>query len=55
MTACTIRAAERTHGYNGVLHGFIEQIEQIERLFTAWLILLLGGSVPTGGLAAQHL
>ncbi|SFI92524.1 sodium/proton antiporter, CPA1 family [Streptosporangium canum] len=49
VTACTIRAAERTHGYNGVLHGFIEQIE---RLFTAWLILLLGGFVAVGGLAA---
>ncbi|MFF0245759.1 cation:proton antiporter [Streptosporangium sandarakinum] len=49
VTACTIRAAERTHGYNAVLHGFIEQIE---RLFTAWLILLLGGFVITGGLAA---
>ncbi|MGV9776098.1 cation:proton antiporter [Streptosporangium sp. NPDC003464] len=49
VTGCTIRAAERTHGYNGVLHGFIEQIE---RLLTAWLILLLGGSVATGGLAA---
>ncbi|MER5318338.1 cation:proton antiporter [Streptosporangium roseum] len=49
VTACTIRAAERTHGYNGVLHGFIEQIE---RLFTAWLILLLGGFVAIGGLAA---
>ncbi|GAA3148512.1 cation:proton antiporter [Planomonospora alba] len=49
VTACTIRAAERTHGYNGVLHGFIEQIE---RLLTAWLILLLGGFVATGGLAA---
>ncbi|MFC6575202.1 cation:proton antiporter [Planomonospora parontospora] len=49
VTACTIRAAERTHGYNGVLHGFIEQIE---RLLTAWLILLLGGFVATGGLSA---
>ncbi|GAA3103725.1 cation:proton antiporter [Streptosporangium carneum] len=49
VTACTIRAAERAHGYNGVLHGFIEQIE---RLFTAWLILLLGGFVATGGLSA---
>ncbi|ACZ88846.1 cation:proton antiporter [Streptosporangium roseum] len=49
VTACTIRAAERSHGYNGVLHGFIEQIE---RLFTAWLILLLGGFVAVGGLAA---
>ncbi|GIH94366.1 cation transporter [Planobispora siamensis] len=48
VTACTIRAAERTHGYNGVLHGFIEQIE---RLLTAWLILLLGGFVAGGGLA----
>ncbi|MDP9844779.1 NhaP-type Na+/H+ or K+/H+ antiporter [Streptosporangium lutulentum] len=49
VTACTIRAAERTNGYNGVLHGFIEQIE---RLFTAWLIVLLGGFVAAGGLAA---
>ncbi|MBA8952870.1 cation:proton antiporter [Actinomadura namibiensis] len=47
-TACAIRAAERTHGYHGVLHGFIEQIE---RLLTAWLLLLLGGYVATGGLA----
>ncbi|MGC5013053.1 cation:proton antiporter [Streptosporangium sp. DT93] len=49
VTACTIRAAERHHGYNGVLHGFIEQIE---RLFTAWLIVLLGGFVALGGLNA---
>ena len=52
VTACAIRAAERTHGYNGVLHGFIEQIE---RLFTAWLIVLLGGFVAAGGLACAHL
>lgn len=45
--ACAIRAAERSHGYHGVLHGFIEQIE---RLITAWLLLLLGGYVATGGL-----
>ncbi|KAB2352534.1 cation:proton antiporter [Actinomadura rudentiformis] len=44
---CAIRAAERSHGYHGVLHGFIEQIE---RLITAWLLLLLGGYVATGGL-----
>lgn len=49
VTACTIRNAERDHGYNGVLHGFIEQVE---RLFTAWLLLLLGGFVAVGGLAA---
>ncbi|GAA5037673.1 NhaP-type Na+/H+ or K+/H+ antiporter [Thermocatellispora tengchongensis] len=49
ITACAIRNAERTHGYNGVLHGFIEQVE---RLLTAWLLLLLGGYVAAGGLAA---
>ncbi|GAA3447559.1 cation:proton antiporter [Planomonospora venezuelensis] len=49
VAACTIRAAERTHGYNGVLHGFIEQVE---RLLTAWLITLLGGFVAGGGLSA---
>ncbi|MEV5327762.1 cation:proton antiporter [Nonomuraea fastidiosa] len=49
VTACAIRNAERGHGYNNVLHGFVEQLE---RLFTAWLLLLLGGFVATGGLAA---
>ncbi|MDH2427533.1 cation:proton antiporter [Sphaerisporangium sp. TRM90804] len=49
VTACTIRNAERAHGYNAVLHGFIEQVE---RLLTAWLLLLLGGFVAAGGLAA---
>ncbi|MFI7444294.1 cation:proton antiporter [Nonomuraea indica] len=48
VTACTIRNAERSHGYNGILHGFIEQIE---RLLTAWLLLLLGGFIAVGGLA----
>ncbi|GAA2637710.1 cation:proton antiporter [Actinomadura fulvescens] len=45
--ACAIRAVERSHGYHGVLHGFIEQIE---RLITVWLLILLGGYVATGGL-----
>ncbi|MFI7611901.1 cation:proton antiporter [Nonomuraea terrae] len=49
VTACTIRRAEFGHGYNNVLHGFVDQVE---RLFTAWLLLLLGGFVATGGLAA---
>ncbi|MFI6817492.1 cation:proton antiporter [Nonomuraea sp. NPDC050328] len=49
VTACTIRNAERDHGYNGILHGFIEQVE---RLLTAWLLLLLGGFVIAGGLSA---
>lgn len=48
VAACSIRGAERAHGYHGVLHGFIEQIE---RLFTAWLLLLLGGFVALGGLS----
>ncbi|MGN9846220.1 cation:proton antiporter domain-containing protein [Nonomuraea sp. H19] len=49
VTACTIRRAEFGHGYNNVLHSFVEQLE---RLFTAWLLLLLGGFVAAGGLAA---
>lgn len=40
VTACTIRAAERSHGYHKVLHEFTEQIE---RLLTAFLLFLLGG------------
>ncbi|MFF8842168.1 cation:proton antiporter [Streptomyces sp. NPDC015127] len=49
VTACTIRAAERSHGYHKVLHEFTEQIE---RLLTAFLLFLLGGFVADGGLAA---
>lgn len=48
-TACTLRAAERAHGYHQVLHDFVEQVE---RLLTAVLLFLLGGYVATGGLAA---
>jgi sodium/hydrogen antiporter len=48
VAACSIRAAERSHGYHGVLHGFVEQVE---RLLTAWLLLLLGGAVAAGILA----
>lgn len=47
-TACSIRAAERSHGYHLVLHEFIEQVE---RLFTASLLFLLGGYVALGGLS----
>ncbi|HEX4812335.1 MAG TPA: cation:proton antiporter [Nonomuraea sp.] len=49
VTACAVRRVEHGHGYNNVLHGFVEQLE---RLFTAWLLLLLGGFVAVGGLAA---
>ena len=48
-TACAIRAAERAHGYHNVLHDFVEQVE---RLFTAVLLFLLGAFVALGGLAA---
>ncbi|MFF8830968.1 cation:proton antiporter [Streptomyces sp. NPDC015131] len=49
VAACTLRAAERSHGYHKVLHEFTEQIE---RLFTAVLLFLLGGYVAGGGLEA---
>ncbi len=45
VAACTIRSAERAHGYHNVMHGFIEQVE---RLLTAWVLLLLGGAMATG-------
>lgn len=47
VTACTIRAAERDHGYHKVLHGFTEQIE---RLLTVFLLFLLGGYLVAHGL-----
>jgi sodium/hydrogen antiporter len=48
VCACTIRAAERSHGYHKVLH---EWVEQLERLFTVALLLLLGGAIARGLLA----
>jgi NhaP-type Na+/H+ or K+/H+ antiporter len=45
VCACTIRAAERSHGYHGVLHSFVEQIE---RLFTVAILVLLGGAIVRG-------
>lgn len=48
VCACTIRAAERDHGYHGVMHGFIEQVE---RLLTAVVLVLLGGAIARGLLA----
>ena len=49
VAACTIRSAERNSGYHQVLHGFTEQVE---RLLTAWVLLLLGGAVATGLLSS---
>jgi NhaP-type Na+/H+ or K+/H+ antiporter len=45
VCACAVRSAERSHGYHGVMHGFIEQIE---RLLTAGVLVLLGGSIARG-------
>jgi NhaP-type Na+/H+ or K+/H+ antiporter len=48
VCACTIRQQEREHGYHGVLHKFVEQIE---RLLTVAVVVLLGGAVARGLLA----
>ncbi|WP_089010217.1 cation:proton antiporter domain-containing protein [Micromonospora viridifaciens] len=48
VAARAIRAAERTHEFHSVLHAFAEQVE---RLLTVLLLLLLGGAV-IGGLLA---
>lgn len=48
VCACSLRAAERSHGYHQVLHDFAEQVE---RLLTVLLLLLLGGAIVSGLLA----
>ncbi|MGA5302265.1 cation:proton antiporter [Nucisporomicrobium flavum] len=48
VAARGIRAAQRSHEYHQVLHDFAEQIE---RLLTVLLLLLLGGAVVSGLLA----
>jgi NhaP-type Na+/H+ or K+/H+ antiporter len=45
VCACTVRSAEREHGYHTVLHTFVEQVE---RLLTVGLIVLLGGAIARG-------
>jgi NhaP-type Na+/H+ or K+/H+ antiporter len=45
VCAVAIRASERSHGYHRILHRFVEQIE---RLLTALLLILLGGAVARG-------
>src|SRR5829696_1515900 len=45
VCACSVRASERNHGYHQVLHDFAEQVE---RLFTVGLLLLLGGAIVNG-------
>lgn len=48
ICAATIRAAERTHGYHRVLHGYIKQLE---RLMTVIVLILFGGAIARGLLA----
>jgi NhaP-type Na+/H+ or K+/H+ antiporter len=45
VCACSMRASERSHGYHAVLHKFVEQIE---RLLTIAVVVLLGGAVARG-------
>ncbi|RZU63526.1 cation:proton antiporter [Zhihengliuella halotolerans] len=45
VCACTIRAGEQSHGAHSILHTFVEQIE---RLLTVVVLVLLGGAVARG-------
>ncbi|MBW0103799.1 sodium:proton antiporter [Pseudonocardia sp. KRD291] len=45
LCARSIRATERSHEYHQVLHNFVEQVE---RLLTVLLLVLLGGAVVRG-------
>lgn len=45
VCACTIRAGERSHGYHRVLHTYVEQVE---RLLTVLILILLGGAIARG-------
>lgn len=48
VAAVTLRDAERAHSYHRVLHAFVEQIE---RLLTVGVLVLLGGAMARGILA----
>ncbi|VXC32690.1 Sodium/hydrogen exchanger family protein [Arthrobacter sp. 9AX] len=45
VCAVTIRAAERTHGYHRILHSYVQQLE---RLLTVVILVLLGGAIARG-------
>lgn len=45
VCAVAIRQAERDHGYHRVMHTFVEQIE---RLLTMAVLVLLGGAIARG-------
>lgn len=48
VCAVTIRSAEHTHGYHKILHSYVEQLE---RLMTVVILVLLGGAIARGLLA----
>ncbi|WP_375432946.1 cation:proton antiporter [uncultured Friedmanniella sp.] len=48
VCACALRGAERSHGYHRVLHSYVEQLE---RLITVLILVLLGGALARGLLA----
>ncbi|MET1065547.1 MAG: cation:proton antiporter [Arthrobacter sp.] len=48
VCAVTIRAAERTHGFHRIMHSYVEQLE---RLMTVIILVLLGGAIARGLLA----
>ncbi|MCO1337917.1 cation transporter [Kocuria polaris] len=45
VCACTIRAGDQSHGLHSILHTFVEQVE---RLLTVVVLVLLGGAVARG-------
>lgn len=45
ICAVTIRAVEHTHGYHRVLHNYVDQLE---RLLTVIVLVLLGGAIARG-------
>jgi NhaP-type Na+/H+ or K+/H+ antiporter len=49
VAALALRAAERGHAYHEKLHGFADELE---RLLTMVLLVLLGGALAAGGLIA---
>lgn len=52
VCACTIRSGERSHGFHQVLHSWVEQLE---RLLTVVILILLGGAIARGLLTSMHL
>lgn len=49
VAAVTIRSSERFHGYHRVLHHFVEQVE---RLLTVLVLMLIGAALADGLLSA---